>query len=45
MENRTQLLNSLLIIIYLATWKLSGCPDYENSNNIVMVDGETDDGL
>ena len=31
--------------MYLATCKLSGCPDYENSNNIVMVDGETDDGL
>ena len=44
-ENRTQLLNSLLIIIYLATWKLSGCPDYENSNNILMVDDETDAGL
>ena len=42
MENKIQLLNSLLIIVYLATWKLSGRPDYENTNNTVMVDGETD---
>ena len=41
MENKIQLLNSLLIIVYLVTWKLSGRPDYENTNT-VMVDGETD---